>query len=93
MKLSHLVLAVTALTLTAFAAIAAEPSPGKIALRYVAASDISALVKGVLGSSAASAITLVDIRTNSLVLDSANLEATKVCELIAKVDQRPQSKP
>ena len=89
MKPAHVLFGITAAALTAFAAVSADSPPADIPLRYIAVNELYDAVKQQLGPTAASAVVSVDIRTNALKLDAAHPDATKVRELITKLDQLP----
>ena len=90
MKPAYFLLGVTAAALSAFAAVSADSPSADIPLRYVAATELYDAVKQQLGPTAAASVVSVDIRTNTLKLDAAHPDATKVRKLIAKLDQRPK---
>lgn len=90
MKPAYLLLGVIAAALSAFAAVSADSPSADIPLRYVAATELYDAVKQQLGPTAAASVVSVDIRTNTLKLDAAHPDATKVRKLIAKLDQRPK---
>ncbi len=89
MKPAYLFLGVTAAALTAFAAVSDDSPSADIPIRYLAATELYDTAKQQLGPTAAAAIVSVDIRTNALKLDAAHPDATKVRDLITKLDQRP----
>jgi hypothetical protein len=89
MKPAHIILGITAAALTAFAAVSADSSSAVISARYISASELYDALKLQLGPTASSAVVSVDIRANALKLDEAHPDATKVRELVAKLDQRP----
>src|SRR6186997_344564 len=89
MKPAPILLSITAAALTALAAFSADSPSADIPLRYVDAAELNDTVKRQLGPAAAAAVASVNIRTNSLKLDAAHPDATKVRELITMLDQRP----
>jgi hypothetical protein len=88
MKLTHIVIVFAALVFLASSSITAEPPADALKLRFVAASEAYEAVKQQLGASAASAVTMIDLRANALGIDSGHSDAPKVRDLVAKLDQR-----
>jgi hypothetical protein len=91
MKPAHLLLGTIAAALTALTSVSAESPAADVPLRYVAAAELYEAVKQQLGPTGASAIVSVETRANALKLDTTHPDATKVRELVAKLDQRPAS--
>ena len=89
MKLTRLFTVLAASLVISGSAISAEQSSDVLKLRFVAASEVYDAVKQQLGANAASAVTLIDIRANTLGVENTHPEAGKVRDLVAKLDQRP----
>ena len=89
MKSIRLLIVLAVLVLPGGLATSAEQSSDVIKLRFVAATEIYEAVKQQLGAHTASAVTMIDLRANALGIDSGHSEASKIRDLVAKLDQRP----
>ena len=89
MKPLHVALSLAAATLTAFAAVSADSSSQTIPLRFLQAAEVYDGIKHHLGPAAASAVLGLDLRANTVSLETDHPEAAKVRELISKLDTRP----
>jgi hypothetical protein len=62
-------------------------APSVVALRYIPASDAHEMIKERLGKAAGNAVSMVNIRTNTLHLVTTHPEVERVRELVAVLDQ------
>jgi hypothetical protein len=80
-------LAVCAAAFSAFAE--SKPNPSSVALRYVAANEAFQGLQEHFGAEAASAVTTVDPRLNSITLNGGHPQAEKIRAFLAGLDVRP----
>jgi hypothetical protein len=85
MNKTLLLLAITGISLSSFAALSNTKS---VSLRFVDATEAYQAIEQKLGSEAASAVRRVDRRANALSVDLSHPDATRVREFLTSFDHR-----